>query len=448
MVNDETAWHLMPPRAHLRGLECSFTEAWMRYGYASCDAALVYHYAMAVGLLAAVAPPGLTMSYGSAMPAHLWVLLTGKTGTRKSTAISRARKALRRLYPDLILDHPESPAALVAMLADQDPQFLGRGVLIYSEYGDFLQSTKTGSYKESLRTKLTEAYDDGGLSRKTVREQAVRVDDVRLTMLAAAADGMLEQNTKRTDWTNGYMNRHWLVRGPPSYRKDMEPPPPKARWQHLEDYAIKMLEWRSMQDAYPCIGMTADARILWNQWVEYVKAQNHTGLQEDANTRVHTIALKAAVLLAWDMGYASSGEWYMPVEIVWQAINVARVHLISVEATLDQLAFGNFATLRRDVLAALEHGGTEGDVLQRLSRTNAVPVRTLRSVLETLVTEGLIEAHSNPGTATFYSLTAIVTAFAAAHPGQHTAESQPAPAQGEQGVTEVLEWDFLTPDED
>jgi hypothetical protein len=192
------------------------------------DAPGIYHVSSALAVLSAVASPfvkgkfdfvaqdGSMMS--SVFPTHLWSLIVGPSGDRKSTAMKFGIAAGAPVIPD-ISEISGSPEAAFSMVA-QKPN-----VMFYHSEGSTLFSQLQASYWQQGQGFLCDLYDGreyppykrtlSGIATKKEPNPQVReitITKPRVTMLIGIAPDLLDQSRK-SDWTGGLIGRMLVVYG-------------------------------------------------------------------------------------------------------------------------------------------------------------------------------------------------------------------------------------------
>lgn len=192
------------------------------------DAPPVYHVGALLGALSAAVAPWARMyarSDGreSRRPMNLWVVLCGEPDNRKSYSVDLATEifapwiAKRSYRPsgskqgieDVLWEHPhtffpirEAPQ----FLADNRRSWMANGSAFWCEVFDgFLRRRLLSEKDGKRRRKKDSACEDAVVLNATEERKCV------VTMLLAGATEGLLQETKRTDWTAGFMSRMMVL---------------------------------------------------------------------------------------------------------------------------------------------------------------------------------------------------------------------------------------------
>jgi hypothetical protein len=141
-------------------------------------------------------------------------------------------------------------------------------------------------------------------------------------------------------------------------------------------------------------GMTAHAQKLWNNWY-YVNEErklpdNIAGLR----VRASTLALKVAMIYAWDWGLPYDTMWEMPEEAIWAGIRYTELHIKSVIGLSDQIADTLYAKNRRRCIDALItcKGRASMGTLMKMTKLSK---KDSQQILESLVEEGSVFMRHN-----------------------------------------------------
>lgn len=383
MITEKEVWDALP--------QDGFTRTYVEYACKQTTSPIGYHLGTALSILGTTCPVDYSMRYAGSLYPNLYTLLVGRSGEdQKSTSLNIGKRLLGRANSQLIGDYPGSAEGLIDSIGRQATQ-----IIPMSEFGKFLSSAQKG-YFEPVKTALTDLWDCEPIQRAKANGVVTRVEDPRLSVLAACSIPYLEKHTLSEDWTGGFMGR-WLVMYCRRERLDPNPVGDPT----LESYLVSELERRaSISQAGPCMGLDSDALELWTAWFHdlYKRKGLATNIQ-GVLSRVPTIARKIALIYAWDYGKATTGHpWYMGLDVLYPAIHVAELHLRSLIGLFEKIADSADARLRRQVLYAFEVNGgiaTLGQVLRILKMKKRVVSECIDGLIEERTIER-VEGTHNP----------------------------------------------------
>lgn len=384
----------MIPESDVNGAlpSSGFARAYVDFARDRSDAPAAYHLPVALNLLAAALPVEAGVPWApDPMRGNIWGLLVGPSGDRKTVAITIGSNVLREADASQLPDElPGSVEALGQMLHDN-----AKRLIIYREFGAFLSQTIRG-YAKPLREKYTELYD-GQPSTVVFRKQRIQIENPRVSLLCASTPAYLEAYTTPADWEGGFLARFLVI----AARRERSISRPKI---NHEQYARMATHLRTLctqsVDVGECQGFDDAAAALWDDWFHTLDSFPSGERLHGAVARAQNIALKTALLYAFDTGAAREGRgrpWYLPVDCLEPAIFLAEIHLRSIRAVNDHIAESDDMRDRQSVLRALQapQAGalTLGEIL---SRARLLP-RKAKEVLESLVEEQVAIVRKPPG---------------------------------------------------
>jgi len=355
-----------------------FVRVYVEHAMKQTTSPLGYHLATALAILATTCPVDYGMMYAGMLRPNLYTLLVGRSGEdQKSTALNIGKRLLGKANSQLIGDYPGSAEGLIDSIGRQATQ-----IIPMSEFGKFLSSAQRG-YFEPIKTALTDLWDCEPIQRAKANGVVTRVEEPRLNVLAACSIPYLEKHTLSEDWTGGFMGR-WLILY--SRRERLDPDPTGD--PTMESFLINELEIRaSIAQAGRCMGLDSQAKELWNAW--FHDLYNRKGLATNVQgvlSRVPTLARKIALIYAWDFGIATTGNpWYMGLDVLFPAIQVAELHLKGLLGLFERIADNPDARLRRQVLVAIETMGgcgTLGEIIRMVKLKKRVVNEALEGLME------------------------------------------------------------------
>ena len=361
------------------------------------DAHAAYHLAGGLSILTQTIPEDMFVDSGK-LASNFYSLIVGdSTKSRKTTAISLARRLLEDALPGRVAEEPGSAEGLVDGL-----RLSPRQLICYGEFGQFLSAAVQG-HMSNVKTAYTNIYDGQPIGRRTVKKQLGVIQKPRLSLLAASTPEYLEDYTLPIDWTGGFLCR-WLILAATREREFIETPPnPEATEKQLIG---RLQELASFTNAGPCAGKTVEASQLWRAWVQE-KRSIKAGREEVVSSieRAEGFALKIAGILSWEEGNARSGQpWQISAEAMESAIAITNLHLSSIFSVVGLISINPTQRLKRKILRVIDrHKAAD---LGMITFEAGLLKRHAMEILETLLTEdAIVSAQTAKGSAG-YSLSA------------------------------------------
>ena len=347
---------------------------------------LCYHLGVGLSLLSCTCPLDYGMNYAGRLRANLYMLLVGRSGEdQKSSALGIGRDILFEAAAPLVGDFPGSPEGLIDSLARSPSQCIP-----ISEFGRFLASAQRG-YFEPIKSLMADLWDSHSIQRAKANGKTVRVENPRLSVIAACSVPYLEKYTLAEDWTGGFMGRWSVMYG----RRERVDPDPSGDDRQVPALA-EFLRSRAVVPAGGwCSGLTPAAKSMWSDWFHDVTKRRLPNQIVGIRSRAPTMARKAALLYAWDWGKPVSGEpWEMDVTELDYGIRFAELHIKSVIGVSHVIADHPDARLRRSVLEAIDHRGGVASMGQILG-TLKMRRKPVAESLDSLVEEGRVRRISS-----------------------------------------------------
>lgn len=193
---------LIPPYGWIRD--------YFAYAIQCTDAPPLYHIMVASALVAnAIACEHDCIVDGEPIPLNMFFLIVGESGNRKSAAINRAIRVVRRCYEMAKLDHriwhPESctPEGIMSALAD-DPNRL----MVLTEWSN-LQGSSKAMYWQHAPQFWEMIYDRQQIHRLKMNVQ-LKIDRPNITILGASTPSLVKQFTTSRDFEAGKMARYLI----------------------------------------------------------------------------------------------------------------------------------------------------------------------------------------------------------------------------------------------
>lgn len=144
---------------------------------------------------------------------HLWVLLMGSAGHKKSTPIATAARLVRSVRgPDTALTRRWTLEGLYRLLQRCPDPFWNAG-----EIAGFLGSARR-DYMAGTRTELADLWDGEPWGR-TLSKEAQPVEDPAVTAVASAREDDFAEQAGLADFSSGFLSRFLLLpaSGRPAY---------------------------------------------------------------------------------------------------------------------------------------------------------------------------------------------------------------------------------------
>lgn len=379
-----------------------FVRGYLQWSTACTDAPKAFQLLSAFGLLAAIAPPGLQFANvlaGQPVYGNLWTLAVGQSGEdRKTTVISQARTMLEQAAPSVIGSRPSSAEAFETSFHDQPVQ-----TLILSDMGDFLaQAQGEGNYFRKVKAKFVDVYDCGPiLKRNAKKETVVTCPSPRFSIMAAVNPSFLEEHTERADWTGGYMSRHFTLYA--GKERDLDVVLPDGRVENQQRLAWYLGQLARYTPGR-CVGITAEALDYYRRWSASFRSRltATTSLSGQA-ARTVSLALKLALLCAWDSGEPRNGvDWNLELHHIRTGACLAELHWRSVVQVAEFSVSSRDLRDRRMVLNALRPGfwTSLGEILRRAPTVGLS--KRMNEVLATLIASGEVHSMTGPGSVPYY----------------------------------------------
>jgi hypothetical protein len=378
MIKEKQIASIMPPD--------TWITQYVTYCASQTTSPLAYHLGVGLTIMAMSCPTNYTMRFFGMMPTNMYALLAGRSGEdQKSTALGLGEEILDKANYELIGNQAGSAEGLIDSLSEANKQ-----CLFYSEFGQFLSQAK-GGYMESVKTTMTNLWDGKNISRRKAGDNIIRCENPRLSIISACSLSYLETYTTATDWSGGFMGR-WLLMYARRERTMAFPPNETLQIKQTRDWLAGTLQQR-MEYQYDniCLGLDDEAKGLWKEWYHSLQQRELPDMIAGTATRCPAIAMRVAMILAWDTGLSRQGEdWHIDSGTLNFAINVAELHLQSVVALSERLAEHPDALFRRKIMGCFPFYGdivALGDILT----ITKMRKRTVVELIEGLLLEGYIK---------------------------------------------------------
>ena len=318
MISEAEVWAALP--------QTGFVRSYVEYASQCTDANIAYHLAGALTCLTQTVPIDYCVPYASPLWGNLYTMIVGDSSkSRKTASINIARRVMHDAIPGCVGEIPGSQEGLYESLRAQQ-----RMVLLYGEWGEFLAKAEEG-YMLALKTAFTNLWDGIPIGRALANSRKGPINDPRLSLLCGVATDLLERHTEQADWTGGFLARFLTIHAEPE--REFATPPIDDVQKRLQITAwLKQLANPATPPG-PCLWLDPAGEKMWNDWYESMRPLR-TGANRRAAAacaRTTSIAAKLAILLAWDIGQARTGQpWHVGVTELESALKIADLHLKSV----------------------------------------------------------------------------------------------------------------------
>jgi len=183
--------------------EGGFIEGWVKDRSALSDAPQVFHAFTAFALLSTAAGNRYEWpARGKTNYPNQFYVLIGPSGIRKSTAVNQGGDLLEEVIPDSIL-----PSSFSRESFDDALEHNPAGILIFSEFSEFLRKAKTKDYLAGIIDIMTDLYDNPGRRKINFRRRSFTIKKPAPSILAATTPDRLEEVIDRSLLIGGFIPR-------------------------------------------------------------------------------------------------------------------------------------------------------------------------------------------------------------------------------------------------
>jgi len=184
---------------------------YLAYGIECTDAPPLYHILSALAAVAlAVSPEHVVTINGEEHPLHMFFLIVGESGNRKSAAIKRALRTVTPCLVEQRLGHriwyPEASTSegFIDELA-VDPN----RIMVVGEWSEF-HNQGQANYAKHSREFVNLLYDGSALNRIKANGKSIMVEKTCVTILGASTPSLVKQSTSLYDWSAGKLARYMI----------------------------------------------------------------------------------------------------------------------------------------------------------------------------------------------------------------------------------------------
>lgn len=185
-----------------------FIKDYVEYASYCTDAPEIYHIGCAAVVLSTLMADRVRLITGKTEEnLNLWVMISGRSSRdRKSTSVRIARDFISGIAPQRLAPTSGSVEGLLQRLVEEPCS-----VFLASELAALLDQMEA-SYWRQGRSLLMDLYDGGDeFTRQLINREPIVVYKPRISVLAASAATLLEQTTRSTDWTGGFLARFLVL---------------------------------------------------------------------------------------------------------------------------------------------------------------------------------------------------------------------------------------------
>lgn len=368
----------------------SFLDSYVQYAMECTDANVAYHIIGGLIALSQTMPNDMGIPLGDGhLYANLYGLVVGpSTESRKSVALTVCKRLLQDASVGVVAETPGSHEGLSESLR-ADPKQL----ICYPEFGSFLANTEKG-YQVPLKTMLTDAYDGADLGRALAKSRRGVIKSPRLSIIAGSTVDFLERHTEPADWTGGFLARFFTIYADRerTFRKQPHAVPGRPE-------LIERLQLLNGLESFggKCRGFDPSVDGIWNDWYDATESRLKNSAHETraAIARGHSMAMKIALILAWDYGGARGGsDWYITEKELVPAIQITEFHIKSVMELGERLAPSKLLRDRLAVLRCIHKRPVSTGTI--ITKAKVGLKRYVAEVLGSLEEEGLIRRVETP----------------------------------------------------
>ena len=188
--------------------EGGFIEEYVKDRSALSDTPPVFHAYTALALVGTAAGNryGWPARGKTNYPNQFYVCV-GPSGVRKSTGLNQGKALLEEAVPNSVL-----PSAFSRESFDDALERRPDGILVFSEYSEFLRKAKTRDYLGGMVDALTDLYENPGTYRGSFRGRgSYAIDKPAPSILAATTPDRLEEVIDINLVRGGFWPRHLIT---------------------------------------------------------------------------------------------------------------------------------------------------------------------------------------------------------------------------------------------
>jgi hypothetical protein len=378
---------------------------YLAYAIQCTDAPPLYHILAALTLVAlAISPDHVLNVCGETHPLHLFVMIVGGSGQRKSAAIKRALKVIHPCLTRQGINHriwyPE--ASSIEGIFDglmADPHRL----MVASEWTD-LHGINKATYNQHSQEMFNLIYDASPLTRLKVGQQ-LTIPKPCVSILGASTPGLVRGATSLRDWEAGKLARYLI--GYQHKPAECEMPASMEQPNLVTDLQVgyDLLLSSSLASEFVLSQDAWNMKVGWEQGEQWRNFR--AGLPEHLQPSAYRVSehlYRVAALYQASVDYPHNSV--VSEDSMWRAISLVWFCMQST-----QEVFGLLTSDERNpiikTLQILKMFGIQGVDHRELLRRTHLPARQLKEVLETLRARGELNTAVRDGKLQHYYRMAV-----------------------------------------
>ena len=374
-----------------------FLYDYLNYALQMTDPPPVYHVGAAIATLSATVARKAMLEIDfhdgttAVQPLHMWIMLLGQSGDRKSTACTRVLE-LAKDYTTEQGPTGGSPEAFYQWIS-LNPG----GYFFFTEMAS-LFGLQQASYWQQGATFWNQLYDGDDFKRSLMGQEKgkkgkkllnIEIEAPRVTLLGCATPSLLDATTRETDWTGGLIGRmlpFYAARDTLKHWANRKNPVNEAK------LAAQLGDLRIAIQNNIVVGVTAAARAeyeIWQTDVDERRGQFPERMQAIVN-RLPIHVLRVAGLYA-----LSTMSSDVDRDLMMRAINLGDMALDTVTQLGKMLTTDRIARLVKTVRTLLQNSPdrtmTKRDLMENLS----ISWKNLEPVLKSMAEGNELEYYSD-----------------------------------------------------
>jgi hypothetical protein len=368
----------IPERGYLR--------AYTEFASAGTMAPPEFHLACGLAQMATLLSNRVVFELGRhPYPAALWLVLLGKAGTKKSSAISLATHLLDMATDGKYRLPKEATRESLFSLLGARPT----GYMPMSEFLGFLERSKL-EYMSAIKEDLCDIFDHPAKMERRLQSGSTYVSWPAVTIMGAAVTDSLAEWVRRKDLAGGFLSRFLFIPqvSPVTYiGLDSKGPDPRE-----DDLIAGLIRAKHMVPTQTHhVRIPPDARKVWE---DYDKPMTEADVPVEFSGFANRLGLYALKL---SLCYAlAEGRLEPSKEDMWNAIMFVEFSRTQVEDLVQNVFTGSKEGAElfklRDLMTRMANGHPEGWLDRRdVLRRSHLKVWNFDRVMETLEATGEVE---------------------------------------------------------
>jgi len=275
----------------------SFLESFIDYSNNITDGPDIFAYAAGLIVLSTLAQKNVYIQWaGNRLFANLYILLIAKSGDKKSTVLSLAKKLIGKFNTtDKFLVFPDdiTPEALYLLCQNQS-----HGSFFHGEFGEWLRNLDK-NYNKGQKEFFTDVFDNHShrkfIKGKEGKGEMFYISEPAFNILTASTIAWVATNIKDADKSSGFMQRFVIFNGARDKHEIALPIANVDKSQILNNLTSKLEEIMQVSGE---ITLSTDASKYYESFfhsdAEFKKRQSEQF--GSYQTRFYTIIIKLAML--------------------------------------------------------------------------------------------------------------------------------------------------------